>query len=111
MQVFFVLLLGAVAVVAWGTKSAGRTAKVQAALGNLDSYDARAFRQAELAQPASQRLLKPALGADGGGFEGDHAGRPHPQAGDQGGAGGSSLEPRRERATCRQTDVVSPAAC
>lgn len=57
----FVLLLGAIALVAWGTRNTGRRARVQAALENLDSYDARAFRQAELAQPASQRLLRPAM--------------------------------------------------
>lgn len=55
-----VLLLGAVALVAWGTKTSGRTARVRVALDNLETYDARAFRQAELAEPASQRLLKPA---------------------------------------------------
>src|SRR5512136_1593752 len=57
----FVLLLAAVALVAWGTKPTGRNAKVHAALDHLDTYDSRAFRRAELAQPASQRLLKPAL--------------------------------------------------
>ena len=57
----FILLLGAVALVAWGTRPAGRGEKARAALDHLDSYDARAFRQAELAQPASQRLLKPAF--------------------------------------------------
>lgn len=56
----FVLLLGAVALVAWGTRSTSRAARVQAALEHLDSYDARAFRQAELAQPAGERLFKPA---------------------------------------------------
>jgi len=57
----FVLLLGAVAIGAWGTKASSRSGKAQAALQQLDSYDARAFHRAELAQPASQRLMRPAL--------------------------------------------------
>jgi tight adherence protein C len=57
----FVLLLAAVWLVVWGTKQTGRGAKVQAALEHLDTYDSRAFRRAELEQPASQRLLKPAV--------------------------------------------------
>ena len=57
----FILLLGAVALLVWGTRPAGRGEKVRAALDHLDSYDARAFRQAELAQPATQRLVKPAF--------------------------------------------------
>ena len=34
---------------------------MQAALDHLDTYDSAAFRRAELAQPASQRLLRPAM--------------------------------------------------
>jgi tight adherence protein C len=56
-----VLLLGAVAVVAWATRPGARANKVQVALENLETYDAKAYRKTELSQPASQRLLKPAL--------------------------------------------------
>ncbi len=56
-----VLLLSAVWFVVWGTRASGRGAKVQAALDHLDTYDSAAFRRAELAQPASQRLVKPAM--------------------------------------------------
>jgi len=55
----FVLLLAAVAVVAWGTKPSSARAKV--ALEQLDSLDTRAFRRAELAEPATERLMKPAI--------------------------------------------------
>lgn len=57
----FILLLGSVAVVVWGTRPASRTEKVRAALGNLDRFDVQAFRQSELAQPASTRLIAPAF--------------------------------------------------
>jgi len=39
-----VLLLGAVALIAWGTRHGGGRARVQAALEHLDSYDDASFQ-------------------------------------------------------------------
>lgn len=58
----FVLLLGAVGVVVWGTRPSARDEKVRTSLQQLDTLDARAYSRAELALPASQRLVKPAVG-------------------------------------------------
>lgn len=57
----FVLLLAAVAVVAWGTRPGSRSERVRVALQQSESLDVRGYRQAELAVPASRRLVKPAL--------------------------------------------------
>ncbi|MCX8032565.1 MAG: type II secretion system F family protein [Thermoleophilia bacterium] len=56
----FVLLLGAVGVVAWGTRPSGAN-RARLALQRIEGRDARTLRQLELSRPASQRLLKPAL--------------------------------------------------
>ena len=55
----FVLLLGAVAAVAWGTRPSGAN-KARLALERIEGGDPRAIRRLELSQPASQRLLRPA---------------------------------------------------
>jgi tight adherence protein C len=55
----FVLLLGIVAVAVWGTRKTGAKEKVSSSLERLETYDAQAFRRAELDQPAGQRLLAP----------------------------------------------------
>jgi tight adherence protein C len=57
----FVLLLGIVAVIAWGTRRPGGKEGVMTSLEKLDAYDSQALRNAELARPASQRLLGPAV--------------------------------------------------
>lgn len=57
----FVLLLGAVALVVWGTRKPGVKEQAMSSLEKLDAYDSQAFRRAELDQPATQRLLAPAV--------------------------------------------------
>jgi tight adherence protein C len=57
----FILLLGAVALVAWGTRKTGSKEEVMSSLDKLEAYDSQAFRRAELDQPASQRILAPAV--------------------------------------------------
>jgi tight adherence protein C len=59
----FVLLLSSVAIVVWGTSRSSAKAQVMSSLDRLDTYDSRAFRRAELDQPATQRLLAPAVRA------------------------------------------------
>jgi tight adherence protein C len=59
----FVLLLGSVAFVAWGTRKSSAKAQVTRSLGRLEVYDSQAYRRAELDQPATQRLLTPAVRA------------------------------------------------
>lgn len=56
----FILLLGIVALIAWGTRRGAGTERISA-LDKLDSGDPNAFRRAELARPASERLLAPAI--------------------------------------------------
>jgi tight adherence protein C len=57
----FVLLLGAVSLIVWGTKKRDSKEQVLASLDRLDSYDPAAYRRAELSRPASERLLLPAV--------------------------------------------------
>jgi tight adherence protein C len=57
----FILFLGAVALAAWGTRKSGGTERMMTSLDRLDAYDPNAYRQAELARPASERLLAPAV--------------------------------------------------
>ncbi len=57
----FILLLGAVALVVWGTRKTGSKEQVMTSLDKLEAYDSQAFRRAELDQPASQRILAPAV--------------------------------------------------
>jgi tight adherence protein C len=57
----FVLLLGAVALAAWGTRKNAGKERMMTSLDRLDAYDPNAYRQAELARPASERLLAPAV--------------------------------------------------
>ena len=57
----FVLLLGAVGLVVWGTRKRGSKEQVMSSLEKLDAYDSQAFRRAELDQPATKRLLAPAV--------------------------------------------------
>jgi tight adherence protein C len=56
-----VLLLGAVAVVVWGTRRSAGKERIMTSLDKLEAYDATTYRNAELAQPASQRLFAPAV--------------------------------------------------
>ena len=59
----FILLLGIVALIAWGTRRGAGTERISA-LDKLDSGDPNAWsdtRRAELARPASERLLAPAI--------------------------------------------------
>jgi tight adherence protein C len=57
----FVLLLGIVGLLVWGTRKSGAKEQVLNSLQKLDAYDSKSFRRAELEQPASQRLLAPAV--------------------------------------------------
>ncbi len=57
----FILLLGAVALVVWGTRKTGSKEQVMTSLDKLEAYDSQAFRRAELDQPASQRIFAPAV--------------------------------------------------
>ncbi|MCZ7664099.1 MAG: type II secretion system F family protein [Thermoleophilia bacterium] len=57
----FVLTLGALAAVFLAIRPGGQAAKTQIALERLDTYETRAFRRAELARPAGERLLDPVL--------------------------------------------------
>jgi tight adherence protein C len=59
----FILFLGIVALLVWGTRKSGDKAQVMSSLDRLDTYDSQAYRRAELDQPASQRLLAPAVRA------------------------------------------------
>jgi tight adherence protein C len=56
-----VLLLGAVALVAWGTRKRGSKEQVMSSLEKLEAYDSQAFRRAELDQPVTQRLVAPVV--------------------------------------------------
>jgi tight adherence protein C len=56
----FILLLGAVAIVAWGTRKSAGATRMMTSLDKLEVYDASSYRKAELATPASERLLAPA---------------------------------------------------
>ena len=57
----FILLLGAVALAAWGTRKSAGKERMMTSLDRLDAYDPDAYRKAELARPASERLLAPAV--------------------------------------------------
>jgi tight adherence protein C len=57
----FVLLLGAVALVVWGTRKPGAKEQVMSSLDKLDVWSSDAYDRAELRQPATQRLLAPAV--------------------------------------------------
>jgi len=56
-----VLLLGVVAAIVWGTRKSAGQERMMTSLDKLEAYDPNAYRNAELAQPASQRLLAPAV--------------------------------------------------
>ncbi len=57
----FILFLGIVGVVAWGTRKTGPGTQSLSSLEKLQAYDSQSFRRAELAQPASERWLGPAV--------------------------------------------------
>jgi tight adherence protein C len=57
----FILFLGAVALAAWGTRKSAGKERMMTSLDRLDAYDPNAYRKAELARPASERLLAPAV--------------------------------------------------
>jgi tight adherence protein C len=57
----FVLLVGVVILIAWGTRKSAGKERMMTSLDKLDAYDPDAFRKAELARPASERLLAPAV--------------------------------------------------
>ena len=59
--VVFILLLGIVGLVSWGTRKSGGKGRQMTSLDKLDAYDPNAYRKAELARPASERLLAPAI--------------------------------------------------
>lgn len=56
----FVLLLGAVAVIVWGTRKSAGKQRMMTSLDKLEAFDSNAYRRAELSRPASERLLAPA---------------------------------------------------
>jgi tight adherence protein C len=56
----FILLLGAVGIVIWGTRKSAGAKRMMTSLDKLEVYDANSYRRAELATPASERLLAPA---------------------------------------------------
>lgn len=57
----FVLLLGAVGLVAWGTKKQGAKEQVLSSLERLDAYGSAAYQRDQLSRPASERLVGPAV--------------------------------------------------
>jgi tight adherence protein C len=59
--VIFILFLGIVALVVWGTRKTSGKDRMMATLDRLDAYDPESFRKAELAMPASERLFAPAV--------------------------------------------------
>lgn len=58
----FLLVFAALAMFAVALRPSRQSDKVRASLERLDRYDARTFRQAELAQPAKERLWGPVMG-------------------------------------------------
>ena len=54
-----ILLLGAVALVAWGTKKQGAKEQVLNSLERLDIFDSDTYQRDQLSRPASERLLGP----------------------------------------------------
>lgn len=57
----FALTLFAVLLLSHALGSGGQTQKVRASLERLENYDHHSFRQAELAAPAAERLLRPTV--------------------------------------------------
>ncbi len=55
----FVLALGSVLLFVRALAGGGQAEKVSASLGRLEAYDLKSYRQAELAQPASTRIMQP----------------------------------------------------
>lgn len=55
----FVLVFVAALLLVWALRPGGEAAKAQVALERLDSYDVRAYRQAELSRSAGERLASP----------------------------------------------------
>ena len=69
----FILLLGSVALVVWGTRKSGAKAQVMSSLDRLDTYDSQAYRRTELDQPAI-----PASAGSGGASAVRRSARDHP---------------------------------
>ena len=102
----FILFLGAVALVAWGTRKGAGKERMMTSLDRLDAYDPNAYRKAELARPASERLLAPAVDRLAGHSAGHHPAWPRQEARAQDRDGRPPVEPRCQRAARAQAHLA-----